>query len=232
MEPGDSVAMIDPVTNESTQREVIATLGEDTTFLGVIMSRSSLESALGDRVAPTRFFVQTDTSENESRRIAAVIQGRFVANGAEADTFMELTEEFQQLNLQFFRLMQGYLALGLVVGIAGLGVLMIRAVRERRREIGVLRSLGFLAPRVRRAFLLESGFVALEGILVGSVLALITSAQLVSTGEFGEGIEFLIPWGQVVVVCGSALAASLLATAWPAQQASAVPPAVALRVAE
>jgi ABC-type lipoprotein release transport system permease subunit len=67
---------------------------------------------------------------------------------------------------------------------------------------------------------------------VGSVLALITSAQLVSTGEFGEGIKFMIPWGQVVVVCGSALIASLLATAWPAQQASAIPPAVALRVAE
>ena len=38
-------------------------------------------------------------------------------------------------NTQMFRLMQGYLALGLLVAITGLGVVMVRSVRERRRTI-------------------------------------------------------------------------------------------------
>jgi putative ABC transport system permease protein len=141
-------------------------------------------------------------------------------------------EDFQQVNLQFLNLMQGYLALGLLVGIAGLGVLAVRSVRERRREIGVLRSLGFVAPQVRWAFLFESGFIALQGILIGSVLAVITSAQLVGTEAFGESAIFDIPWTQLTVLCGAALIASIIATAWPAQQASRIAPAVALRVAE
>jgi putative ABC transport system permease protein len=164
--------------------------------------------------------------------VARRLQGAFVANGLEADPFRTIVEDFQRVNLQFFQLMQSYLALGLVVGIAGLGVVMVRAVRERRREIGVLRSLGFLPAMVRRAFVLESGFVALEGILVGVLLALVTSAQLVATGEFGEDISFIIPWAQIVVLTSAALAASLIATAWPAQQASRIPPAVALRIAD
>jgi putative ABC transport system permease protein len=109
---------------------------------------------------------------------------------------------------------------------------MVRAVRERRREVGVLRSLGFLVSQVRRAFVLESGFVAFEGILIGAVLALVTSAQLVATGEFGEDIAFIIPWGNLAVLTMGSLVASLLATAWPAQQASQIPPAAALRIAD
>ena len=45
---------------------------------------------------------------------------------------------------------------------------MVRAVRDRRRQVGVLRALGFVPNQVRRAFVLESGFVALEGILIGA----------------------------------------------------------------
>ena len=108
----------------------------------------------------------------------------------------------------------------------------VRAVRERRREVGVLRSLGFAIKQVRRAFVLESGFVALEGILIGAVLAVITASQLVATGEFGEDIKFIIPWGNIAILTFGSLVASLLATALPAQEASKIPPAAALRIGD
>jgi putative ABC transport system permease protein len=82
------------------------------------------------------------------------------------------------------------------------------------------------------AFLLESSFIAMEGILVGTVLALITSKQLVATGQFGKGVVFTIPWAQIAILVAVAFVASLVATVWPAQQASQIPPAVALRIAD
>ena len=42
---------------------------------------------------------------------------------------------------------------------------MVRAVRERRRQVGVLRALGFQAAAVRAAFVVESAFVAVEGVV-------------------------------------------------------------------
>lgn len=231
IKPGQSMSAINPVTGEGSDRTVAGVLGVDASFSGVYMSRDSLRALLGERASPSHFFVAIENGAS-GEQVAAQLQGELFRNGVEADTFRSIVEEFQALNLQFFRLMQGYLALGLLVGIAGLGVVMVRAVRERRREIGVLRSLGFLAPSVRKAFLLESGFTALQGIVIGCLLALITAAQLVATGEFGETAVFSIPWGQLGTLCGAALLASLLATAWPAEQASRTPPAVALRVAD
>jgi putative ABC transport system permease protein len=132
-------------------------------------------------------------------------------------------------NRSFFQLMQGFLALGLLVGIAGLGVVMVRAVRERRRNIGVLRALGFQAGTVQRAFLTESSFVALEGILLGAALGIVTTYLLFQNdpGFDNASIGFPIP----VLVAATALA-SLAATAWPARKASRIRPAVALRIAD
>jgi putative ABC transport system permease protein len=228
---GDTMPVTDPVTGKSVERKVIGITNSGQSLSGVFMSRESLRQVLGDRATPTRFYVKTDDAAAPNE-VAAALQGRFVANGVEADSFRSIIEEASDSNLQFFRLMQGYLALGLLVGIAGLGVIMVRAVRERRREIGVLRSLGFLPAAVRKAFLLESGFVALQGIVIGSALALVTAAQLIASEDFGEGAVFTIPWFQIVFICGATLVASMIATAWPAQQASMIAPAVALRVGD
>ena len=232
VEVGETVTVLDPVTGERVERTIVGLNENDFAFSGAYVSKSSIREAIGDRAAASRFYVETSEDPAEASEVAKLLQGRFVENGVEAETFLALIEDFARVNLQFLRLMQGYLALGLTVGIAGLGVVMVRAVRERRREVGVLRSLGFMVQQVRRAFVLESGFVALEGILVGTVLALITASQLVGTGEFGEGVKFIIPWGNLAVLTIGSLVASVLATAWPAQEASKIPPAAALRIGD
>lgn len=229
--PGDIVAAIDPVTGTRFEREIIGVVENDFVFSGSYSSKESVAELLGSRAAPARFYIKV-TDDADPADVAKRLQGELVSNGVEADPIRSIVEDFQQTNLQFFRLMTGYLALGLLVGIAGLGVVMVRAVRERRRDVGVLRSLGFLPYQVRRAFVLESGFVALQGILIGVALAIVTASQLIATEAFGEDIAFIVPWDNIAILTSLALVASLLATAWPAQQASKIPPAVALRIAD
>jgi putative ABC transport system permease protein len=222
---GETLPLIDPTTGKETELTVIATGSAFPLFT----SRATVEQALEGRAVPSTFYL---TASGDVEQVAARLQGEFIENGVVAESFRTRVEQFRRANLQFLNLMQSYLALGLLVGVAGLGVVTIRSVRERRREVGVLRSLGFQPGQVRKAFTFESAFTAFEGIVVGTVLAIITAAQLVGTGEFGEGIDFVIPWTHLLVLCGSAMLASLLATAWPAQQASKIAPAVALRTGE
>jgi len=231
VEIGEEVILVDPLTGRSRERRVIGVVDTDVTFAGSWMSRASLGEALDGRAAQSRFHLTVDEGA-DLKDVETRLQGEFFRNGVEASTFREQVELFAQANLQFLRLMQGYLALGLIVGIAGLGVLMVRAVRERRHEIGVLRSLGFLSAQVRRAFLLESAFIAIEGILIGAALALVTASQLIGNGDFGEGVVFDVPWVQLAILIGVALSFSLFATVWPARQAARTPPAVALRIAD
>jgi putative ABC transport system permease protein len=129
-------------------------------------------------------------------------------------------------------LMRSYLALGLVVGIAGIGVIMVRAVRERRRQVGVLRAIGFQASAVRAAFVVESAFVAVEGVLIGTLLALLCSWSITLTDAFGSGIAFRVPIISILALMGGTLLCALAATALPARSAARIRPAVALRLAD
>jgi putative ABC transport system permease protein len=230
---GDEITMTDPVTGKSSTRKIIAFTGsQDFQTLSAFMAADGVRDVLGDQVAPSRFYIDAAGTAADAQDLGERLQGQFIANGVEADTFRSFVEESQAGSTQFLRLMQGYLALGLLVGIAGIGVVMVRAVRERRREVGVLRSLGFRPGMIRRAFILESAFTAFEGILVGTVLALITAYQLIANGEFGEGVVFQVPWLDVSILLLVSIGASLAATWWPAHEASQIPPAVALRIAD
>ncbi len=188
---------------------------------------------IGERAAPSRLYVALEEGTPPAR-VARSLEADYIPNGVEVRTFRAIVSESQSANLQFFRLMQGYLALGLVVGISGLGVIMVRAVRERRREIGVLRSLGFQPGTVGRSFLLESGFVALEGLILGAGLSIATAYQLFANAEvFGDlEVSFTIPWLELAILLSLTLVASLAATGWPARQASRIKPAVALRITD
>ena len=230
---GDTVTIRDPLTGVEVERTVIGVTRGGFSFSGPFVSRESIVELMGPRAVATRLYVAVEPGADPSE-VARQLEEGHIPSGVEARTFRAIVAESQSVNLQFIRLMQGYLALGLVVGISGLGVIMVRAVRERRREIGILRSLGFQSRTVGRSFLLESAFVALEGLLVGAALAIVTSYQLVTNAEiFGDlDVTFVVPWGEIVLVLVVTLIASLAATGWPARQASRIRPAVALRVAD
>jgi ABC-type lipoprotein release transport system permease subunit len=119
---------------------------------------------------------------------------------------------------------------GLLAGIAGLGVISMRAVVERRREIGMLRALGLTGRAVQAAFLLEASVVALLGIGIGVGLGLALSSRLVAYigREFPE-IVFSVPWQEIGLIALFAYLASLATTSWPAWRAGRVEPAQALR---
>jgi putative ABC transport system permease protein len=137
-------------------------------------------------------------------------------------------------NRAFMGLAQGFVALGLVIGVGGLAVVMVRAVRERRRQIGMLRAMGLPSATVRRAFVLESGFIAARGLLIGGGLAVLSCWLLATrSNALGESsIPFSAPWGTIAAMLAAALAGALVATAIPSARAAAIRPAVALRVTE
>ena len=154
--------------------------------------------------------------------------------GLVATSIRQFVEQNLAASQSMFRLMQGFLALGLVVGITGLGVIMVRAVRERRRTIGVLRALGFRAKAVQRAFMAESTFVAAEGIMIGAVLAVVTTYLLYRNSAAFQGLHgpYPVAWRDLIVILVATFGASVLATLGPAKRASQIKPAVAVRVAD
>lgn len=229
---GQEIEVRDRATGETVRREVAAVAAAGAASSGVMVSRESLAGLSGDPVPNLHYLSVSDGRDPDA--VAAGLQRSFLPNGLEARSFDAVVEEALRDQEEFFDLIEGYLALGLLVGIGGLGVAMARAAGERRHQIGVLRALGFPAPAVRRAFLLESGLVALEGTLIGAALALATSYQLVTLSTvFGEaGTDFYVPWVGLFLLLAGVLLASLLAALPSTVRATNTPPAAVLRTAD
>jgi putative ABC transport system permease protein len=240
--PGDTLTLTDPRTGTAERKTIAGILKSGQGFQGIggrvfasplIMSQTAARAQFGSAAKLAAAFVKPAAGASDEA-LAAELQGQYLPESLVATRIRHEVEQQFAANRGFFQLMQGFLALGLIVGIAGLGVVMVRAVRERRRNIGVLRALGFQAHTVQRSFLTESSFIALEGIVLGTVLSIVTSYLLFANDKDmkSAGIGFPIPWMSIGVLVAGAAIASVLATAWPARQASKIRPAVALRIAD
>ncbi len=137
----------------------------------------------------------------------------------------------QQLSaiMTLINLLTGFLALGLVVGIAGLGVISTRAVVERWQQIGMLRALGFRRALVQRSFLMESSLIAILGLAVGAAIGLWESYRFFVTDKSFGTVDFHVPVVQITLILITAYGATLLTTFLPSRAASRVAPAEALR---
>jgi putative ABC transport system permease protein len=226
---GTKIVVADPF--DGNQRTVtVAALAPSDGFIrnGAFYGRPGAETMLGDQLVPSRFYVALKPGA-DPESFAASVQGLFLANGTEASSIRSLMDETFAQTHQIFQLFEGYLALGLLVGVAGIAVVMIRAVRERRRPIGALRAIGFPSRIVGRSFALETCFIAVEGTLIGASLALVTLYTLVTRSDAMGDSPFSVPWLTLAALLAGTIAASLLATVAPAVSAARIKPAVALR---
>jgi putative ABC transport system permease protein len=195
------------------------------------VSVESGSALFGRQLVPARAYLALRPGVDPDR-FAAAVQGSYLENGTEASSIRAMMQEAFSIWDAMFQLFQGYLGLGLIVGIAGLAVVMVRAVRERRRQIGMLRALGFGWRTIGRSFAIESGFIAVEGTLIGAALALLTISNIVANTDVFGDMHLTVPWLSLAVLLAGTVAASLLATTGPAIQATRIRPAVALRITD
>ena len=231
-EPGTKITIKDPYTGR-TRALTVAGIAPADYFIqtGVFYGLEGARTLFGYPLAFDRLYVAL-RPEVDADAFATDIQAAFLSNGAEAFSIRTIMDEGFTMTRQIFQLFQGYLAMGLIVGIAGTAVVMVRAVRERRRQIGTLRALGFPSRTVGRSFAVETGFVAVEGTLIGAGLALVTLYDIVALSDSFGDVRFSVPWLPLTVLLLGTVAASLLATVWPAISASRIRPAVALRMTD
>lgn len=209
--------------------DVFLLLGDTSLFSGgILTSKETLLEAFPASQGQ-RFYLDLEEGV-DSEEYAKQVEATLVQ--ASAESLQQLLDEQQELQNGFLLVFQGFMGLGLIVGIAALAVVASRAVVERRQQIGMLRAIGYQRSMVALSFLFESGFIALSGILLGLGLGVSLAWVLFAFGEFGEEVnasDFIIPWRDLLVICTIAFGSSMLMTFLPARAASRVPVAEALR---
>lgn len=165
----------------------------------------------------------------DAREQSVLLEKDFLSVGLSTISVKSLAEEITSSVNSIFTLFRAFLAMGLVIGIAGLGIITIRAIHERRLEIGMMRAIGFTKRMVVTNFALESAFISLLGIVIGSVLGILVGYQLWVESLQSQDFVFVIDWQPILIVGGLAFLATMLSILPAARGASKVSPAEVLR---
>lgn len=151
---------------------------------------------------------------------------------------------FEALNVQ--RVVM-FLILMLIILVAAFNIIssLIMLVKDKQRDIAILRAMGATRGMIQRIFMLSGLAVGALGTLIGLVLGLLLAFNVdairlwieAQTGQklIGEQLYFVaslpakVNFAEVLVVVVISLALSLLATLYPARRAASLNPAEALR---
>ncbi len=150
-----------------------------------------------------RFFL-VDAPSNRMESVSAALARGLQDTGLELRPAARRLAEFNAVQNTYLSTFQALGGLGLLLGSAGLGVVVLRNTLERRSELALLLAVGFRGRQVRRLILLEHAGLLLAGIAVGAGAAGV--AVLPALRAAAE-----IPWTSLGATLGAILAAGLAA---------------------
>jgi ABC-type antimicrobial peptide transport system permease subunit len=176
---------------------------------------------------PDDFVVRTQAAEALTKGLYTSVAAFALANMPNLDevTLDEMQGVLSRANSTMTALLAAIATVSLVVGGIGIMNIMLVAVTERTREIGVRRAVGARSRDVLVQFLVEAVALSMLGGVGGIVLGFAASA----------GIERLLEWparvspGAVGVAFAIAVAVGVFFGFYPARKASRLDPIDALR---
>ena len=235
---------IDPIGRElkvgGLPFRVIGVLDKQGTVLGLPLDRvvyaplsSPMQRYTGARIALAGVTVQAPNSaqmDELTETVREVMRKRHKLHPSQEDDFVVETSASALgawETIKKFLVLAGLVlpAIGLVVGAIVIMNIMLVAVAERTREIGIRKSLGARRRDIMAQFLVEAATLSTLGAMVGIGLGFGLSALIKSLTPLPSSVA---AWSiAVAIVLGAGV--GILAGIYPASRASRLDPIVALR---
>ena len=226
------VTVRDPQTGVARELTVVGVLKDTASYaMGGILTSQRALAAFGDRAQPAIYYFRLAPGV-DAKTAARKLEAAFLDHGLEADSVRAVLDDLMDQSRVFEQIILGFLGLGLVVGVAALGVISARAVVERRQHIGVLRAIGFRRSTVQGTFVLEASFLALSSIAMGTALGLVVAYNVITDAASHAswaGVSFDVPWTMLAVIFVAVYAVAIATALVPARRAARIEPASALR---
>jgi len=147
-----------------------------------------------------------DAPSNTVSQVSATLSRALQDVGLELTPAAKRLAQFNAVQNTYLNTFQVLGGVGLLIGTAGLGVVVLRNVLERRGEFGLLLALGYPHRLVRRIVLSEHVGLLAMGLLIGIVAALCAVAPFVFFGREG------LPFGWLGVTLGAVIVVGLMCT--------------------
>ncbi|HEX2524357.1 MAG TPA: ABC transporter permease, partial [Terriglobia bacterium] len=156
-----------------------------------------------------RFFL-FDVPLEQASELAGMLEERLTDEGLDVSLTAERLAGFHRVENTYLSTFQFLGGLGLLLGTLGLAVVLLRNVLERRRELAVLRAVGYTPRHLATIVASENAFLLLCGTAIGAVSALLAILPAIASRGWklpSSSMGWLL---MAVVLAG--MVASLLAT--------------------
>lgn len=151
----------------------------------------------------------------------------------EASTLEDIVGEIESQFDQFTTWIGAVAVIALLVGMIGVINIMLITVKERTREIGVMKATGATQGGVLRLFLTEAVFICVLGAIFGIVggigLAELFNRFTASILNFDGQIPLVLVWSWYGIAVATGIIVGIVSGIYPAWQAARVNPIEALR---
>jgi putative ABC transport system permease protein len=137
----------------------------------------------------------------------------------------EFLDTFNRITGVFFMVMLALSSVALMVGGVGVVAIMMIAVTERTREIGIRKAIGATRQEILWQFLFEAVTVT----CIGAVIGMIIGAGVAFLVAAFTPIPAAVPFSAIVAALAMATTAGVLFGMWPAWKAARMDPVEALR---
>ena len=124
-----------------------------------------------------RFFL-VDAPLGQTRELTELLESRLADFGADVASTAERLAGFHRVEYTYLSTFQMLGGLGLVLGTLGLGAILLRNVLERRRELALLRALGYTQPDFLTMVVAENVLLLVGGLIIGTSCALVAIAPM------------------------------------------------------
>ena len=138
---------------------------------------------------------------------------------AKVQTNAQYKASFEKQINQLLALLYIMLAISVVISLFGIVNTLALSLFERTREIGMLRAVGMGRWQLRWVITDESVITAIIGGLLGIAIGIVF-AWIVNLGLSSQGIQFAIPYSQLIACLVVATIVGLIAAIMPARRAA------------
>ncbi len=125
-----------------------------------------------------RFFLIDMPAAERSGAIAAALEDRLSDFGFDVQPTAERLASFHRVENTYLSTFQMLGGLGLVLGTLGMAAVLLRNVLERRRELALLRAVGYNSSHFTMMVIAENSLLLFSGLITGAVCALLAIAPV------------------------------------------------------
>lgn len=204
---GDEI-IIDRSGGEPVRLRLVAAL-QDSIFQGELLMSEKNFLRLFPDLGGYSFFL-LDVAPAQSVAAAGILEDQLSDFGFDVTSTAERIASFHRVENTYLSTFQTLGGLGLVLGTLGLATVLLRNVLERRKELALLRAVGYSSKHFALMVLTENVFLVCCGLAIGTVSALLAIAPaMFSRGGHLPTLSLILLLMMVLI---TGLAASILAT--------------------